>query len=151
MADAVTTLRHTIRHASSAAHRSPARTVHQIRDVASARAAARLPRGSVVTLAVPGIDAGAAAHFQSRISSQLGECGCRQSALFLVVAVCAAIVINVWEWPAVRQAPLIWLAAEMLLAFLVSGVGRIMGIANARRRLRSTLNTVCAQINHCNS
>jgi len=85
------------------AHLPPDDALYRIRDAASAAAAARLPRGTVVTLAVPGMDPGAAAHYESNINASLGECGCRLSAVFLVMAVCAATVIDVLQWSFIRN------------------------------------------------
>ena len=119
---------------------------YRIFDTVSATAAAGLPRGTVVRLAVPGMDSELAARFGSSITAALGECGCRLSAAFLVVTVCAAAVIDVLQWSFVRQRPFTAIASELAIVFLASGIGRIAGVAHARRTLRNTLAGVSDRI-----
>jgi hypothetical protein len=122
----------------------------RIHDAASAAAAARLPRGTMVTLAIPGIDPGVAARYESSINASLGECGCRLSAVLLVMAVGAAAVIDALQWSFIRQAPVTAIASELVVAFIASGIGRIAGIALARHTLRKTLSAVSDRIDGAN-
>jgi hypothetical protein len=115
---------------------------YRIGDAASAAAAATLPRSAVVKLAVPGMDPNVAAHYESSINASLRECGCRLSAVFLVVAVCAAAIVDVLQWSFIHQATVTAIASELVVAFIVSGIGRIAGIAIARLTLRKTLSAV---------
>jgi hypothetical protein len=126
---------------------SPRGEPYRIRDATSAAAAAGLPRGAVVRLEVRGMDSRVAARHEFSINSALSECGCRLSAAFLVVTVCAAAVVDVLQWSFIRQAPVAAMATELVVAFIASGIGRIAGIARARRALAKTLSAVGDQIN----
>jgi hypothetical protein len=124
---------------------------YRISDAASAAAAARLPRGAVVKLAVPCIDPSVAALYESSINASLRECGCRLSAVFLAVAVCAAAVVDVLKWPFICPVPVVAIASEFAVAFIASGIGRIAGVAIARHILRKTLSAVRGRIEGANS
>jgi hypothetical protein len=115
---------------------------YRIHDAASAAAVARLPRGTVVRLDIPSIDPGVAARYEFNINKALNECGCRLSAVFLVVTVCAAAVVDVLEWSFIRQLPVTAIATELSIVFVSAGVGRIIGITVARCSLRKTLSAV---------
>jgi hypothetical protein len=105
------------------------------------------PRKAVVTLTIPGLDSASCTLFEYRLNSALSECGCRLSALLLMVGVCAAIGIDIWFWPTVRESLGTWLAAESGAVFLVSAAGKAIGIANARRKLRCELRTIHDRMN----
>jgi hypothetical protein len=119
---------------------------YRIFDAPSARAAADLPHGSQVALAIAGVDAAVAARDQSRINALLSECGCRLSSAFLVVSVSAAIAIDIVCWAAFRESPAAIVAAELLLAFSASGIGRFVGIAHARKTLCVVLSAIADRI-----
>lgn len=121
---------------------SPTATSYQIVDAPSARAAANLPRGTKVALAVSGIDSEVAAREQSRINALLSECGCDLSAAVLVASVSAAIAIDGLCWTAFRESPAAIAGSELLLAFVASGIGRFIRIANARKKLRILLSSI---------
>ena len=101
----------------------PTTTPYQIVDARSALAAASLPRGTRIALAISGIDPDVAARGQSRINALLSECGCRLAAAALVVSVVAAIAIDAFDWAAFRESPAAIVAGELLLAFVASSIG----------------------------
>ena len=76
----------------------------------------------------------------------MAECGCQLSAAFLVVTVCAAVVVDILQWPLIQQHLIAAIAAELFIAFIASGIGRFLGLARARRSLRKTLSAVSGQI-----
>jgi hypothetical protein len=116
--------------------------LHLIHDGASAAAAERLPRSSRVKLAVPGLDTDVASRIEWRLNASLGECGCRLSAQFLVGSMCAFLVVDMVRWSVLQRRPIAVIAAELLIAFLTSGMGRWIAISRARHTLRTTLSTV---------
>lgn len=117
-------------------------TPYQIVDAPSARAAVDLPRGTKVALAISGIDSEVAARDQFRINALLSECGCSVSAAVLVASVSAAIAIDVLDWTVLRESPATIVGGELLLAFVASGIGRFIGIAIARKKLRILLSSI---------
>ena len=117
-------------------------TPYRIFDSQSARAAANLPRGTRVALAIAGVDPDVAARDQSRINALLGECGCRLSSAVLVASVCAATAIDILGWTVFVRAPAPMAATELLLVFAATGIGRRVGVANARRELRAVLASI---------
>jgi hypothetical protein len=119
---------------------------YRIIDASSARAAANLPRGSKVALAISGTDPDIAARDQSRINALLNECGCGLSSAFLVACVSAAIAVDLLYWPAFRESPVSLIAGELLLAFTASGIGRFIAIAMARKTLHVVLSSIAERI-----
>jgi hypothetical protein len=128
----------------------PRAAPYRISNAASAAAAARLPRGASVKLAVPAMHPSVAARYESSINASLRECGCRLSAVSLVVAVCAAAIVNMLQWPLICRAPVTAIASEFVVAFIASGIGRIAGIAIARHTLRKTLSAISGRIDRAN-
>lgn len=112
---------------------------HRISDADSAAAAARLPRGSRVTLTLPAVDPDVATRLQGRLNALLNECGCRMSAALLMAGVVTALVVDVVAWRRVLEAPVRFVALELALVFVASAAGRFGGIVAARWRLRVTL------------
>ncbi|MBN8887464.1 MAG: hypothetical protein J0I77_17200 [Rudaea sp.] len=115
---------------------------YPIFDAASARAAANLPRGARVALVIPGADPHLVALEQARINALLNECGCRLSATVLMACVAAVVVFDVVGWTVLRESPVGIVTGELLAVFVAAGIGRWVGIANARRKLRIVLSAI---------
>lgn len=83
---------------------------------------------------------------EARINRQLGECGCRMSAMFIFFSVGPMIAANVLEWGRIAPQFAATIGIELALVIVLAGVGKLLGIARARRKLSTIVAGLIAEL-----
>jgi hypothetical protein len=72
-------------------------------------------------------------------------CGCDLGARFLMISICACSILLLAMWRPAWAHPIYFLSAAALACFLAAGIGKAIGIFQAKRELRAQLLQLCGQ------
>ena len=119
---------------------------YRIVDTASARYALsiRVPTQFIVETEV--LDRGRAECAGRELTRLSQECGCDLGARFLMISIFVCVVAALFLWKALWSRPFVSLAAASLACFLSAGIGKTIGIIQAKRELRARLFSLCGQL-----
>jgi hypothetical protein len=116
-----------------------------VRDENDLRRIMRLRR-SAVEVAISQFDSHRNRELEARINRHLGECGCDMSAMFVFASVSLMIAANMLEWWRISPHFAAAVGIELALVIVLSGVGKLLGIAMARWKLSTIIVGLIAEL-----
>jgi hypothetical protein len=112
---------------------------YRIVDAASARYASSIRVRTRFVVDTAALDIEVPGRTSSELSRLSQECGCDMGARFLMISILVCSVASVVFWKAWWTHPILFLVALLLACFLSAGIGKAIGIHQAKRELRARL------------
>jgi hypothetical protein len=106
----------------------------------------KLPRYSRVIIALPGLSGDTSEALQRDVNRLLSECGCGMATGFLLAVVPICIAFDVFEWTALSARPIQTSFGNLLVFVMAICLGKAIGRARAKWKLRRLLQQIETRI-----